>query len=138
MKSFLDTNIFVYQLDSRDARKQTIANALVRKSIADGNACISYQVVQECLNVITRNAAVALDSRAAQRYLDVVLAPLMGVPASANLFHDGLALQARYRFSFYDAMIVSAALSAGCTRLYSEDLQHGQAIGALTVVNPFL
>ena len=137
-KVFFDTNLFVYQLDNSNPHKQATANTLIRQAVADGQGCISYQVVQECLNVITRKAAVVVDSLTAQRYLDVVLAPLMTVPASANLFHEGLAIQARYRFSFYDAMIVAAAISVGCTTLYSEDLQHGQMIGALQIHNPFL
>ena len=85
----------------------------------------------------TRKAKVVLDAASASRYLDVVLEPLMVVPASTRLYRDGLAIQARYRFSFYDSMIVAAALSAGCMTLYSEDLQHGQRIEGMTVVDPF-
>ena len=53
------------------------------------------------------------------------------------LYQRALDLQTRYQFRFYDALIVAAALAAGCTRLYSEDLQHGQRIEGLTIVNPF-
>lgn len=135
---FLDTNVFVYQLDITDKRKHKVAEALVRDALARETACISYQVVQECLNTVLRKAAVAMDAEQARQYLDVVLLPLMKVGATATLYQRGLDVQARWRFSFYDSMIVAAALSAGCTRLVTEDLQDGQRIETLTVENPFL
>lgn len=54
-----------------------------------------------------------------------------------RLFQQALDIQERYRYSFYDALIVAAAFSAGCTRLCSEHLQHGQRIGRLLITNPF-
>ncbi len=53
------------------------------------------------------------------------------------LYRSALQLQLRWRFSFYDSLIVAAALEAGCKRLLSEDLQHGQRIETLTIENPF-
>jgi predicted nucleic acid-binding protein len=134
---FLDTNVFVYQLDASDARKHKIAEALVRQALERESACISFQVVQECLNTAVRKAEVALDASQARAYLDAVLLPLMKVGASAALYQRALDLQGRWRFGFYDSLIVAAALSAGCTRLLTEDLQHGQRIETLTVENPF-
>jgi predicted nucleic acid-binding protein len=134
---FIDTNVFVYQLDGTDPRKQAVAERIVRDGLANGNACISFQVVQECLNTVLRKAEVKLDAESARSYLDTVLLPLMQVPASAALYHRALDVQTRWQLSFYDALIVAAALTAGCTRLLSEDLQHGQRIDTLTVHNPF-
>ena len=73
----------------------------------------------------------------ARAYLEAVLTPLYRVPASVALYHRGLDVQQRYRLSFYDALIVAAALEAGCRRLWSEDMQHGQRIGQLTIEDPF-
>ena len=70
--------------------------------------------------------------------MENVLAPLFRVPASIPLYNRALDVQARYRYSFYDSLIVAAALDAGCDRLYSEDLQGGQRIEGLRVVNPFV
>ncbi len=136
--SFIDTNVFVYQLDNSDPRKQAIANELVRDALRTQDACISFQVVQECLNVITTKARVPLSSQDALAYLDAVLTPMLQVGASVELYRRALDLRARWQLSFYDAMIVAAALTAGCTRLLSEDLQHGQKLEQLTIVNPFL
>jgi predicted nucleic acid-binding protein len=135
--SFLDTSLFIYQLEARNDRKSVIADAIIREGVATGNACISYQVVQECLNIILRKAEVPLDVSGARAYLDHVLTPLLQVSASAHLYHRGLDVQDRYHFGFYDSLIVAAALEAGCTRLLTEDLQDGQKIETVTVINPF-
>ena len=134
---FLDTNVFVYQLEGRDVRKADIARDLIRQGIESGNACISFQVVQECLNTALRKALVPLGGHEMRRYLDSVLAPLLRVQPSLRLYHASLDIQSRYRFAYYDALIVASALDAGCATLYSEDMQHRQRIEGLTVVDPF-
>ena len=135
--TFIDTNVFVYHLDTTDARKRGIADAIVRDALATQGACISYQVVQECLNVVCVKARMLLSSEQARACMDAVLLPLMQVGASDALFHRALDVRSRWRFGFYDSLIVAAALTAGCVRLLSEDLQHGQRIEGLTVVDPF-
>jgi len=134
---FIDTNVFVYHLDSSDKRKHRIAEGVVRDALASGKACISFQVVQECLNVALRKAAVPLTPDQARTYLGVVLLPLMQVQPSGALYHRALDVQQRWRFGFYDSLIVASALSAGCIQLLSEDLQDGQRIESLVVKNPF-
>lgn len=134
---FIDTNVFIYHLDTSDERKHAIAERIVKEALTLGNGCISTQVVQECLNVALRKAQVALTLEAARRYLDAVLAPLVQVTANEALYHRALDVQARWQFSFYDSLIVAGALTAGCKTLFSEDLQHGQRLDGLTVVNPF-
>ena len=134
-EDFLDTNIFVYMLDQTDDLKRRRAEQLVRRGIEAGTGRISYQVVQETLNVVTRRLGFSpSDSRT---LLADVLAPLWTVHPSRELYERGLALRDRYGFSFYDSMIVAGALEAGCVRLYSEDLQHGQRIQSLTIEDPF-
>ena len=134
---FIDTNVLIYQLDTRDARKHAIAERIVSEALANENACISFQVIQECLNTLLRKAQVTLDAAATRAYLDTVLAPLYRVHASLALYRRALDLQQRWQFSFYDSVIVAAALEAGCKRLLSEDLQHGQRIESLRIENPF-
>lgn len=134
---FIDTNVFIYHLDTTDRGKHKIAEAIVRNALATGNACISSQVVQECLNVALRKAAVALSTDQARGYLQAVLAPLLQVTAGEALYQRALDVQARWGFAFYDALIVAGALAAGCRTLLSEDLQHGQLLDGLQVVNPF-
>lgn len=137
VERFIDTNLFIYQLEAADERKRDIADGIIRQGVETGNACISYQVVQECLNTVLRKAEVPLDHAGARSYLDHVLAPLLRVSSSIDLYQRGLDIQVRYRFAFYDALIIAAAFEAGCTTLYSEDMQHGQRIDTLTIENPF-
>lgn len=137
VESFLDTNLFVYQLMAEDETKSDIAGRLIRQGIRTGRSCISFQVVQECLNVIARHAETALTVEQARRYLDTSLKPLWRIYPSTSLYQRALDIQARHRFSFYDSLIIAAAQEAGCEILYSEDLQHGQQIDFLTIQNPF-
>ena len=136
--SFIDTNVFVYHVDNSDERKSDIAHNLIRDALARDGACISFQVVQEFLNTVVRKARRPLNEEDAHTYLVDVLAPLCRVYASIPLYQNTLDIQARYRFGFYDSLIEAAALSAGCTRLLSEDLQHGQQVNELTICNPFV
>ncbi|HET7570147.1 MAG TPA: PIN domain-containing protein [Gammaproteobacteria bacterium] len=136
-EAFLDSNIFIYAFDKTAMQKRELARSLIRQVLRDGAGIISYQVVQEVLNVLTRKVAVPMSAGDAARYLASTLEPLWRVQPSAALLQSGLSIQARYQFGFYDALIVAAALVAGCSRLYSEDLRHGQMINELTIINPF-
>ncbi len=136
-EAFIDTNVFIYRLERLDERKSAIAEEIIREGIETGNACVSFQVVSETLNTVLRKAEIPLDSNSAHEYLESVLAPLYRVPATIDVYHRALEIQGRYRYGFYDALIIAAALSEGCSRLYTEDLQNGQRIEGLTIVNPF-
>ena len=74
----------------------------------------------------------------AEQYLGTVFRPLLAVNSSQTLYGEAIRLTRRYLLSWYDSLIVAAALEAECGVLYSEDLQHGQKIGNLRVENPFL
>lgn len=134
-EDFLDTNVLVYTLDETDEAKHRRAEQLVQRSIEMGTGCISYQVVQETLNVATRKLGFSAGD--ARTLLVCVLKPLWRVLPSGELYERGLTFHDRYGFSFYDSMIVASAVESGCTRLYSEDLQHGQRIQSLVIENPF-
>lgn len=110
---------------------------MIQQALETRNACISYQVIQETLNVVTRKLPSPMSTENARRFLEQMLIPLWQTMPSPALYQQGLELQARYGFSFYDALIVVAALESGCTRLYTEDLQHGQQVGELLIENPF-
>lgn len=134
---FIDTNIFIYSLEGLDINKSNKAEQLIANGIASGNACISFQVVQECLNTAIRKAEVPLTMEGMNAYLKSVLMPLCRVSPNLRLYQSALEIKERYRFSFYDSLIIAAALESDCQILYSEDLQHGQHIDGLTIVNPF-
>jgi predicted nucleic acid-binding protein len=135
--NFIDTNILIYLFDDVDRRKSDIARDYLSRALKTGDSIISYQVVQETLNVITKKLPEPATAEQAEKLLNSVLLPLWKVNPSRDLYNKGIAIQARYQFSFYDSLIVAAALEAGCSTLYSEDLQHGQRIEQLTVIDPF-
>src|SRR3954453_8188759 len=130
---FLDSNVFLYLFDEVNATKRAVAETLIRSAIADGTGIISFQVVQETLNTLTRGKVVAATPDDARRFLDDVLTPLLRVNPSPSLYQRGLDLQSRYRYSFYDSLIICSALESGCSQLLSEDLQDGQRIEGLTI-----
>jgi predicted nucleic acid-binding protein len=134
---FIDSNVLVYLFDETDDRKRDTAERLIQSALQTHSASISFQVVQETLNVVTGKLPVPMTAEGAKRFLEQVLVPLWRISPNPALYQRGLDIQARYRYGFYDALIIAAALDAGCTRLYSEDLQHGQQIEGLTIRNPF-
>ena len=134
---FVDTNVFIYYLDTTDAKKHAAAKLWLAELWQNRQGIISYQVLQEFYVQATRAAradALAHDVavgliRAWRRF--PVQETTLGVLDSA------LEIVARHRIAYWDACIVAAALTLGCERLYSEDMSHGQRIGALTIFNPF-
>lgn len=134
---FIDSNVFVYLFDQTDNHRREIARETVQRGIAEGSAVISFQVVQEVLNVTTHKMEQPLSDTDAIAFFDTVLAPLWRVYPSGELYRRAIEVKTRYRFGFYDSLIVASALESGCTRLLTEDLQDGQTIGSLTVRNPF-
>ena len=136
-KYFIDTNIFVYAFDKTDKRKRQIANSMIKRALSEHVGCISFQVVQEFINVSTRKFESPLSVSDCQKYLNTVLTTLCEVFASLELYHRSLDIMEHWRFSFYDSLIVAAALQAKCNILYSEDLQHNQKIESIIISNPF-
>ncbi|WP_439401965.1 PIN domain-containing protein [Bradyrhizobium sp. DASA03068] len=130
MTAFIDTNILVYAQQS--GSKATISRDLIARG-----GTISVQVLNELINVLRkkdnrswRDIELVLDD------VDAALDPAL--PLTAATTRAALALARDHGFSYYDALIVAAAIEASCDTLYSEDLQHGRSIGGLVIVNPFL
>jgi predicted nucleic acid-binding protein len=134
---FIDTNVLVYANDSAQPPKQRTARSLIKDVLHAGNGVISVQVLSEFWVTVTRKIQQPLSGSTARR--ETELFGLMTiVNLDSNLFYDAVRLQQVYQISFWDAQIVAAAESAGCTVLYSEDLNAGQEYSNVQVVNPFL
>jgi len=136
-KFFLDTNILAYTFDHTDEQKLTIADDLVKRAFA-GTGCISLQVVQEFLNIALRKFNPPMSRKQAEQYLDMVLNPLCTYYPNMETYRRALMIQERWQYSWYDSLIITAAIDSECSVLYSEDLQHGQIIETLTITNPFV
>lgn len=137
MIAFFDTNVLVYALDQSDFRKKNLAidcfaNALQRDTIT-----LSTQVLHEFYNITTRKLRPALTAAQAQTYVKELCAfDVIGSTAAAIM--TAIDIEQRYQMQWWDALILEAALRAKAEILYTEDLQHGQRFGTLTVMNPFL
>jgi predicted nucleic acid-binding protein len=134
---FLDTNIFVYTFDKDDSKKRSRAEQIVSDALEGDGAIISSQVIQEFLNLALTRFATPLTPGDASRYVRTVLLPLCRVWASPQLFERAVGIHSTTGFSFYDSLIVAAALTADCTELITEDLQHDRKIEGLRITNPF-
>jgi|SRR5690242_6967399 predicted nucleic acid-binding protein len=135
---FLDTNIFVYEMSSGVPSKQAVASGLVQDALKSGKGVISFQVVQEFFNVAFRRFKPPMLPADAQQVLATTFRPLLAVHSSYSLYGRALELTRMHSISWYDSLIVGAALEADCRILYTEDLQHGQRFDKLTARNPFL
>lgn len=133
--TFLDTNVLVYAYDRADPEKQRRAQAVIGGMQADRLA-LSSQVLSEFYVTVTQKLAEPLgrpDAAAAVR----ALADLHVVPVDAPLVIQATDVQQRWQLSYWDALILAAAATAGCDRLLSEDLGHGSTLGGVRVENPF-
>ena len=134
MRSFIDTNVFVYA-DSADApEKQARATALIAEHLRAGSGVISTQVLHEFANAAIRKLGLPLDI---VRERVRLYSRFETVGASAAAVLDALDLHALHQVSFWDALILQAARQSGCAELLTEDLQAGALIGGVRIVNPF-
>jgi predicted nucleic acid-binding protein len=130
---FLDTNILVYTYSNNEPDKRAIARTL----IAENNSFVSTQVLQELSNTITRKLGFSY-TVAINVVREVVRNNNLHINTE-NTITKVCQIAERYKFFFYDSMIVSAALESGCTILYSEDMHHNQIIEyAIKIINPFV
>ena len=132
--AFFDTNVLVYADDSRSPRKQDRAFALFAEHFGRGTAVVSLQVLQEYFTAATRKLGVAPEL--AQRKVEV-LAGARVVRFEAGDVIAAIELHRLTKVSFWDALIVHAARSAGVTVVYSEAFQAGAVLGVVRVINPF-
>ena len=132
---FVDTNVFVYREDDRDPARQARANAWLSLLFERRQGRTSFQVMQELYSVLTRKLTRFHAAEARQVVRE--LAAWRPVTPDLPLFEHSWRLQERYRLSWWDALIVAAARASDCAILLTADLQHGQVLDGVRVVNPF-
>ena len=133
--SLLDSNVLVYTVDTMNPEKTARAERLVGSGVDYGDCCISQQVIQETLNVAIKKFDYSPED--AHHLLEQTLLPLYQETSAPSLYRRGLDIRFRYKYRFYDCLIIAAALELGCRTLYSEDMRHGHRIDQLTIENPF-
>ncbi|MCB1640639.1 MAG: PIN domain-containing protein [Xanthomonadales bacterium] len=136
MRAFVDSNLWIYRLDPREPVKAERIGRWLRDLESHSQIVISTQVMIEVHSVLTRKFVPALPADAVGEVL-AAMAAFEVVNTDATLVQDAHVLTSRLQLSWFDALIVEAAVRSGCERLYSEDLQHGRTIDGLTILNPF-
>ena len=135
MRSLLDTNLLVYADSADEPVKQRRAIELIKQHRAAGTAVLSTQILQEFVNVVLRR--LRLPPALIRERLGFY-AGFERVPATAELMAGALDLHVLHSVSFYDALILQAAIVSGCQQLLSEDMLHGATFGGVRIVNPFM
>ena len=132
---FVDSNVFLYAFDEADPGKQQAARNWRAELWKNRRGRVSFQVLGEFyVNVLRMRPGAREEARAEIRDL-MAWNPVV---SDAALIESGWKLQDRYRLSYWDALIVAAAKVASCRYLLTEDLQTGQKLDGIEVVNPFL
>jgi predicted nucleic acid-binding protein len=135
-RAFFDTNIFVYALGQSpdDDRRRMTARALIRRYTDSKEMVLSTQVLIETFHNARKKLALtpAEATRVIRQYARAEV-----VATDADLFFEAAQLVESTKLSIFDALILSAAAKARCEMIYTEDLNAGQVIGGVRVVNPF-
>lgn len=136
MPPFFDTNVLVYLVDADEPRKQGIARGLVQEHLAEGDGTISVQVLREFF-WFSRRLRTPVSYETASEAVDY-FASFSPLQEDASMVLRAIRRTRAMSLSFWDALIVEAALKSGADRLFTEDVQHGQVIEGMRVENPFL
>ena len=137
MTTFFDTNILVYAVDAGDPARKEIAIERFARAVKDDSIVLSTQVLQEFYSITTRKLRPPLSAREAASQVGQLCAfDVVGSTAESVL--AAVELQQKHHLSWWDALILEAALRANADVLVSQDGQHGQRFGKLVVENPFL
>lgn len=133
---FVDTNIFVYRHDRSDPAKQARAEEWIAHLARSRTGRLSFQVLQELYVTLTGKARIGFDP-AEVREIVRELAVWQPVAIDLRILERAWHIQDGHSVSWWDAVIVAAAQSLGCSLLLTEDLQHGHAFGEVRAVDPF-
>ena len=134
---FVDTNILVYFFDSSDMKKQTKSSEWLRCLWRKKTGRISIQVIEELYVTLTRKLDPGLSKKKAESYISTLFA-WNPQPLDISVITNAWRIEKRYKFSFWDSMILSAAQKSMCDFILSEDLQDGQIVDEIRVINPFV
>jgi predicted nucleic acid-binding protein len=134
-KTFVDSNILIYAVDRDAGDRHELAKERLHQLWSDKDGVVSMQVLQEFYNCATRKLASPLSREIARRVVKQYAWWM--VPMGVAELETAFAIEDAARISFWDALIVAAAVKAGAKRILTEDLHHGQTIAGVRIENPF-
>lgn len=133
-KFFIDTNILIYSIDNHYPKKKRICRELIAKVFEDNSGVISTQVLQEFYYTAVHK--LKSDPKTIKALLKS-FEDFEIVQINTTLIYNAIDCSIANKISFWDALIISAAESANCNKLFSEDLNSGQIINGVEILNPF-
>ncbi len=133
---FVDTNILVYSYDISAGDKHTVAKDVLNELWEAGNGLISTQVLQEFFVTVTRKISKPMEVAVAKEIVKDLLKWKV-VTVSGGLILDAIELQQKYRYSFWDSLIIASGIHGGASTILSEDLADTQKIKGVVIRNPF-
>ena len=135
-KYFIDTNILVYANDNSELQKSKISRDIIFHGIKNDNIVMSTQVLSEFYVTVTKKIKQVLTPAKAKKEIEL-LKCIEQIEININLILKAIDISDKYRLSYWDSLIVSAAIRAKCSIIYSEDLNSGQKIESIKVINPY-
>ena len=134
-KIFIDTNILIYSIDRFDKTKQKNARALLKEIAANGTGVISTQVLQEFFVAATKklNAAPLIVKEIINSFEKFEV-----IQVTVEMIKEAIDVSLLNKLSFWEALIVVSAETAKCAALLTEDLNAGQMIKSVKIINPFI
>jgi predicted nucleic acid-binding protein len=135
-KYFIDTNILVYANDRSEKSRHERAKQILIGGIDNENIVVSTHVLSEFYVTVTRKIKIPLPENSAKKEI-LLLRAVEIVEVDFNLIIHAMDISRKNDLPYWDSLIIAAALKAKCTVLYSEDLNPGQTIDSVTIVNPF-
>lgn len=132
-KIFIDSNILIYSYSDLFPDKQNIARQLINKY---NEVFISTQVLNEFISAF--NKKLKADWYDIMNSFDEIIGNFSILTNTPDIIKEACKIATKIHYSFYDSLIIAAALECGCNILYSEDMHHGQTIDSkLKIINPF-
>ncbi len=135
---FFDTNTVVYLFDSSEKEKHFRINELLSEYIGKISVCISSQVINEFITITTGRIKNPIRFEKQKEILKFLKIIFIISPLTVDTSLTAVDLKQKYRFSYWDSLVLASALENDCSVIYSEDMQHNQIIeGKLRIINPF-
>lgn len=134
---FIDTNIIVYLFDKESIEKQKTSKQIIKHALERGTGTVSFQVIQEFCNVALKKFKKPLKPEDCKQFINKFLYPICGIFPGTELYNYALDIKENSGLSFYDSLVIACAYMSKCKVLYSEDLQDGQTVMGIKILNPF-
>ncbi|MFH1287084.1 MAG: PIN domain-containing protein [bacterium] len=136
-KTFLDTNILVYSHDISAGHKHSIACGIIRDLWENRLGVISTQVLQEFFITVTKKISSPLDKKIAKEIVRDLMEWDVVINDKESIL-DSIDIHSKYKYSFWDSMIIQAAARGGAKILFSEDMSDSRIVNGVKIINPFV